>query len=64
MAEEKKTGLEDGEIMSSEEYEIRYWCLSLHCSVEELREAVRAVGPSADAIQKYLMAMRLGRGPD
>ncbi len=48
--------------MSPEECEIRDWCLSLHCSVEELREAVRAVGRSADDIQDYLLAMRLRRG--
>lgn len=62
MVEGKKTGLDDGESMSPEEYEIRDWCLSLRCSVEELRKAVRVVGPSADAIQEYLLAMRLGRG--
>lgn len=61
MSEERKTGLEC-DSTSPEQYEIRDWCLSLQCSVDELHDAVKAVGPSANAIQNHLLSMRLRRG--
>ena len=41
-------------ISLSEDYEIRDWTQSLGVSEAELREAVDAVGNSADAVRAYL----------
>ncbi len=38
----------------TEDYEIRDWTQSLGVSEQELREAVDAVGNSADAVRTYL----------
>ena len=38
----------------NEEHEIRYWTEALGVSEEKLREAVAAVGVSADAVRKHL----------
>lgn len=56
MADDKKLmGTPDSDRISlSEEYEIRDWTERLGVSEEELREAVDAVGNSADAVRAYL----------
>ena len=41
-------------ISLSEDYEIRGWTESLGVSEQELREAVDAVGNSADAVRAHL----------
>lgn len=41
-------------ISLSEDYEVRDWMQSLGVSEAELREAVDAVGNSADAVRAYL----------
>lgn len=41
-------------ISLSEDYEVRDWTESLGVSEEKLREAVRAVGNSADKVREYL----------
>jgi hypothetical protein len=41
-------------ISLSEDYEVRDWTKSLGVSEERLREAVQAVGNSADAVREYL----------
>lgn len=41
-------------ISLSEDYEVRDWTASLGVSEERLREAVAAVGNSADAVRDYL----------
>jgi hypothetical protein len=41
-------------ISLSEDYEFRDWTASLGVSEERLREAVAAVGNSADAVRDYL----------
>lgn len=41
-----------------EDYEIRDWTASLGVSEAELREAVDAVGNSADKVRAYLKARR------
>jgi hypothetical protein len=33
-------------------YEVRYWSKQLGCTEDELREAVRKVGNSADAVRR------------
>ncbi|MDO9359113.1 MAG: DUF3606 domain-containing protein [Polaromonas sp.] len=38
----------------NEEYELSYWKTRLNCSADELRAAVKAAGPSVDAVEKYL----------
>ena len=41
-------------VNTSQEHEVRYWCGKFGCSVEELREAVRSVGSSPEAVEKAL----------
>ena len=38
----------------NEDHEIRYWTQALGVTEEELREAVAAVGVSADAVRQHL----------
>lgn len=38
----------------SEEHEVRYWSEKFGVSAEQLREAVRQAGPTADAVEKRL----------
>jgi hypothetical protein len=40
--------------------EVHDWMTSLGCSEEQLREAVNAVGNSADAVSQYFAAKRAG----
>lgn len=56
MADDKnQVGAADrSRISLSEDYEIRGWTASLGVSEQELREAVDAVGNSADAVRAYL----------
>lgn len=49
-----KTGLDRKLISLEEEYEVRDWSTSLGCTPEQLREAVKAVGNSADKVREYL----------
>ena len=37
-----------------QDYEVRDWCLSLGVTQEQLREAVRAAGPSASRVSEHL----------
>ena len=41
-------------ISLSEDYEVRDWAASLGVSEDRLREAIRAVGNSADKVREYL----------
>jgi hypothetical protein len=50
----KKTSLDRKLISLDEEHEVRSWTQSLGCTPEQLREAVKAVGNSADAVRKHL----------
>lgn len=51
----KNTGSPDRDRISlSEEYEVRDWTESLGVSEQRLREAVAAVGNSADKVREYL----------
>lgn len=56
----KKTGLDRKLIAVNEPHEVRSWTESLHCTEAQLREAVNAVGNSADAVRQYL-ARQSGR---
>ncbi len=38
----------------NEDYELRYWTQELGVSADELRAAVKAVGPMADAVRQHL----------
>lgn len=39
----------------AEPYDVRYWTQALNVSEARLREAVIAVGTSADAVRRYLL---------
>lgn len=56
MADDKnEVGVPDRtRINLSEDYEVRDWTKSLGVSEDELREAVDAVGNSADKVREYL----------
>ena len=56
MADDKNSiGSPDRDRISlSEDYEVRDWTKSLGVSEDELREAVDAVGNSADKVSEYL----------
>lgn len=50
----KEKGPQDSSRISlSEDWEVRYWTEKLACSTLELKEAVKAVGNSAEAVKKY-----------
>lgn len=50
----KKTGLDRKLISINEPHELRSWSESLGVTADELREAVKAVGNSAEAVRAYL----------
>lgn len=53
--DKKNTGSPDRDrINVNEEYELQYWTKALGVSAEELRAAVKAVGPTAVAVRKHL----------
>jgi len=37
-----------------EDYEFRYWLKELGCTPNDLRDAVKAVGTSVDAVKQHL----------
>lgn len=52
----KRTALDRKLISLDEAYEVSSWSRSFGCTPEQLREAVRKVGPSAEAVREYLKA--------
>jgi len=50
----KKTELDRKLIALHEPHEVRSWTESLGCSETQLRDAVKAVGNSADEVRQYL----------
>jgi hypothetical protein len=56
MADDKtKTGSPDSDLINtSENYEVEYWSKKIGVSAEELKTAVKAVGNSVAAVEKYL----------
>ncbi len=56
MADDKtKTGAADRtRINVNEDYELHYWTKALAVSADELRAAVKAVGPTAAAVREHL----------
>ncbi|MBM9913890.1 MULTISPECIES: DUF3606 domain-containing protein [Stenotrophomonas] len=56
MADDKtKTGAADRDRVNvNEDYELQYWTKALGVSADELRAAVKAVGPTAAAVREHL----------
>lgn len=54
----KQTGRDRKLISLEQDYEVRDWTQSLSCTEEELREAVNAVGNSAEKVREYIAASR------
>ncbi|OEZ02447.1 MULTISPECIES: DUF3606 domain-containing protein [Stenotrophomonas] len=53
--DKSKTGGPDRDrINVNEDYELQYWTKALGVSADELREAVKAVGPAAAAVRQHL----------
>lgn len=57
----KKTALDRKLVSLEEDYEIRDWTSSLNCTEDELREAVKAVGNSAEKVRAYIANSRENR---
>ncbi len=38
----------------NEDWEVRWWCREFGCTEQQLRDAVRKVGVSADAVRREL----------
>ena len=48
-------GPKDGNLISLlEDWEVKYWTETLGCSVLQLKDAVKAVGHSAEKVRTYL----------
>ncbi len=48
-------GPKDGNLISlTEDWEVKYWTETLGCSVIQLKDAVKAVGHSAEKVKNYL----------
>ena len=55
MSDDKsKTGADRKLISLEQPHELRDWTQSLGCTEQQLREAVKEVGNSADAVRRYL----------
>jgi len=54
----KQTGLDRKLISLEEDYEVRDWTKSLGCTEAKLREAVKAVGNSAEKVREYLAKIK------
>lgn len=54
----KKTGQDRKRISLEEPHEVRSWTEALGVSKEQLQDAVKAVGDSADAVRVYLAKQR------
>jgi hypothetical protein len=51
---QKKKPQDSSRVNTSEKWELEYWTENLKVSEEELIEAVKAVGNSAENVRKYL----------
>lgn len=49
-----KTGNDRKLISLEQDHEVRDWSVSMGCSEDELRQAVKVVGHSAEAVRTYL----------
>lgn len=53
--DKRKTGSPDRDRISlGEDYEMQYWTQALGVSEDELRQAVQAVGSTAEAVRNHL----------
>lgn len=53
--DKKNVGTQDRiRINVNEDYELQYWTKELEVSADELRAAVKAVGPRAAAVREHL----------
>ena len=53
-----KTGADRRLIALNQAHEIQSWTQSLGCTEQQLRDAVKAVGNSAEAVRQYLASKR------
>ncbi|RZJ31366.1 MAG: DUF3606 domain-containing protein [Flavobacterium sp.] len=57
MDNKQKTGkADDSRIDVNESYELQYWSEKFDVSRDELREAVKSVGPIAKDVEKYFQS--------
>lgn len=59
MSDDLKHKGQDGKLISlNEDWEVKYWTETLGCSVLQLKDAVEAVGHSAEKVKAYLKGHR------
>ncbi|WP_347216204.1 DUF3606 domain-containing protein [Chryseobacterium sp.] len=49
-----KIPLDATRVNINEDWEVNYWCKKFGVTKDQLKNAVKAVGDSADAVQKFL----------
>ncbi|MBS0343940.1 MAG: DUF3606 domain-containing protein [Proteobacteria bacterium] len=54
----KTGGADRRRVNVNEDYELRDWSKTFGVTPEQLKEAVKAVGTSADAVEKHLKAAK------
>lgn len=54
MSDDPKKKKQDATRVSTQDHEIDYWTKKFGCTKEELKDAVKAVGDSAAAVEKHL----------
>jgi len=52
--------LDPGRINTMDPVELRYWCAALHCTEEQLEEAVERVGEHVAAVRQHLEDQGIG----
>jgi hypothetical protein len=53
--DKRKPGSPDRDrINVNEDYEVQYWTKTLGVTVDQLKDAVKAVGPTSSAVRKHL----------
>jgi hypothetical protein len=53
--DKQKPGSPDRDrINVNEDYEVQYWTKTLGVTVDQLKDAVKAVGPTSSAVRKHL----------
>jgi hypothetical protein len=58
MSEDSRYGSDELLVSLEHEWEWRNWMQWLHCSEQELRHAIEAVGPDADNVRRFLRQAR------
>lgn len=50
--------LDPGRVNALDPFELQYWCTELHCTEDELKDAVAKVGEHITAVRQQLASRR------